>query len=84
MPTVWYGAGAARQAVGAFEARDAGFDTGAEVAELPIDPLASDHVPPEAGFLVEGHAEDAPRVRCGQIVARGEPPSAAACRGAWP
>jgi hypothetical protein len=43
------------QAIGAFEAGDAGLDAGAEIAELAINPVAPDHVFNfEAALLVEG------------------------------
>jgi hypothetical protein len=59
------------QAVGALEARDIGLDTGAEVAELAIDPAASDHVlDPEAAPLVEGELAHAAGLGLAQVGAR--------------
>lgn len=73
-PAVSFAAqGATRQAVGAFAARDASFDTGAEVAELAIDPLASDQRP---AFL------ETPDVFAAARLSRvAKPPSAAAALG---
>ena len=62
----------ARQTIGALQARDASFDTGAEVAQLAIDPVALDHVlHVQAGFLVEGRVAHAERLGLYEIVAAG-------------
>src|SRR5580704_1808384 len=64
---------AARQAEAALYPRDAGFDTGAEVAELAIDPTALDHVfDAQAGLLVEGHVVDPASLGLAEIVTGGE------------
>src|SRR3954464_1798998 len=65
--------GTAGQAVGPLEARDAGLDPGAEVAQLAIDPAAADHVfDAEAALLVEGHVAHAARLRPAQVIATGK------------
>jgi outer membrane lipoprotein SlyB len=64
--------GAARQAIGALQARDARLDAGAEVPQLAIDPAAPDHVlDAQAGLLVEGHVADAAGLGLIEIVAAG-------------
>ena len=61
---------AARQAIGALQARDVGFDASSEVAQLAVDPVALDHIQDaQAGFLVKSHVVDAEGLRLGKIVA---------------
>ncbi len=64
--------GAAPQAISAFQARDTGLDTGAEVSELAIDPATLDHFfHLEATLFVEGHVADATGFGSTQIIAAG-------------
>ncbi len=77
--------GATRQAVGAFEARDAGFDAGAKVAQLAIDHLlltmASILRP---AFLWKAMSRAPHAFAVARLLRVAKPPSAAAFRGAWP
>src|SRR5581483_9159501 len=54
-------------------ARDVGFDAGAEVAQLAIDPAALDHVlNAKPDLFVEGHIVDAKRLGPAEIVTTGK------------
>src|SRR3954469_20694041 len=64
---------AAGQAVGPFEAGDAGLDPGSEVAQLAIHPAAADHVVDlEPALLVEGHVGHPACLRSAQVVTGGK------------
>src|ERR1700685_241528 len=64
---------AARQTIGALQARDVGFDAGSEIAQLAINPVALDHVhDAQAGLLVERHVADAKGLRLPEIMTAGE------------
>src|SRR5215813_15241720 len=63
---------AASPAIGALEARDAGLDAGAEVAQPAIDPSALGHVGDgQAALLVKGDITDAAGFGLIEIIAAG-------------
>src|SRR5215831_13477591 len=77
--------GAATQAEGSLQARDVGFDAGAEVAQLAIDPVALDHVfDREPARLVECHILYAHGLGLREVVGAGIATVTAAWRGVAP